>query len=44
MATGEYSLRDVTHNKWYVIKQEAIEQLSELGTIGEWVSISNTIA
>lgn len=43
MATGEYKLRDVTNNKWYVIKEETIGQLKELETIGDWISISNTI-
>lgn len=43
MSTGIYKLRDVEANKWYEINQEQVDKFYELQTIGEWVTISNTI-
>ena len=43
MGKGSYKLKDVEADKWYEIDREQIDKLYELQTIGEWVSISNTI-
>ncbi len=43
MNTDIYKLKDVEANKWYAINKEQIDEFYELETIGEWVTISNTI-
>lgn len=43
MKTGVYVIRDVKQSKWYSFSQEAYNQLSDLGSIGTWKTLSNTI-
>lgn len=43
MRTGVYLIRDVKHSKWYNLSEEVYEHIIDLGHIGKWDEVSNTV-
>ena len=43
MRTGVYLIRDVKHSKWYNLSEEIYEHIIDLGHIGKWDEVSNTV-